>query len=171
MTMFVDTNVMLGKTCQFLYEFSWQWVWALTFGIWQRVLWKTFTDVSEERIPSIFSPLLFAMLSLRPYLEAGNIAFLWKSASFYQTIRRHIQKYRSGLWITYCIFFAVFLFINQKVNCCEILRILHCLDNRLTDGGKVVSLTCRPRLTLRKIFWYFVLSAKQCSITLIARLA
>jgi hypothetical protein len=25
---------------------------------------------------------------------------------------------------------------------CEILRLPHFLDNRLTDGGKVVSLTC-----------------------------
>jgi hypothetical protein len=33
---------------------------------------------------------------------------------------------------------------------CEILRIPHCLDNRLTDGGKVVSPTHRPRSTLQK---------------------
>jgi hypothetical protein len=30
---------------------------------------------------------------------------------------------------------------------CEMLRILHCLDNRLTDGCKVVSPTHRPRST------------------------
>jgi hypothetical protein len=29
---------------------------------------------------------------------------------------------------------------------CEILRIPHCLDSRLTDGGKVVSLPRRPSL-------------------------
>jgi hypothetical protein len=30
---------------------------------------------------------------------------------------------------------------------CETLRLPHCLDNRLTDGGEVVSLTRRPPLT------------------------
>jgi hypothetical protein len=30
---------------------------------------------------------------------------------------------------------------------CEKLRIPHCLDNRLTDGAKVVSPTHRPRST------------------------
>jgi hypothetical protein len=30
------------------------------------------------------------------------------------------------------------------------LRIPHCLDNRLTDGGKVVSLRHRPRYTNQK---------------------
>jgi hypothetical protein len=33
---------------------------------------------------------------------------------------------------------------------CEMLRIPHCVDNRLTDGGQVVSLTRRPRSTLQK---------------------
>jgi hypothetical protein len=33
------------------------------------------------------------------------------------------------------------------------LRILHCLDNRLTDGGKVVSLTHRQRSTPRKHYF------------------
>jgi hypothetical protein len=30
---------------------------------------------------------------------------------------------------------------------CEMLRISHCLDNWLTDGGKTVSPTHRPRST------------------------
>jgi hypothetical protein len=30
---------------------------------------------------------------------------------------------------------------------CEMLRIPHCLDSRLTDGGKLVSPTHRPRST------------------------
>jgi hypothetical protein len=34
----------------------------------------------------------------------------------------------------------------------EILRIPHCLDNRLTDGGKVVSLKHRPRSIPQKHF-------------------
>jgi hypothetical protein len=33
------------------------------------------------------------------------------------------------------------------------LRIAHCLDNRLTDGGKVVSLTHQPRSTLQKHYF------------------
>jgi hypothetical protein len=41
---------------------------------------------------------------------------------------------------------------------CKILRIPHCLDNRLTDGGKVVSPTYRPLLsspeTLFVCLWY-----------------
>jgi hypothetical protein len=39
---------------------------------------------------------------------------------------------------------------------CEMLRALHCVDNRLTDGGEVVGLTHRPRPTLLK-FYYFLL--------------
>jgi hypothetical protein len=38
------------------------------------------------------------------------------------------------------------------------LRIPHCLDNRLTDGGKVVSPTHRPHFTHKKHYfvcvWY-----------------
>jgi hypothetical protein len=34
---------------------------------------------------------------------------------------------------------------------CETLRLPHLLDNRLTDGGKVVSLTRRTPFTPRKI--------------------
>jgi hypothetical protein len=34
---------------------------------------------------------------------------------------------------------------------CGMLRIPHCLGSRLTDGGKVVSLTHRPRSTPRNI--------------------
>jgi hypothetical protein len=48
---------------------------------------------------------------------------------------------------------------------CKMLRILHCLDNRLIDGGKVVSPTDRPLLyspeTLFLCFWYsFLLEAE-----------
>jgi hypothetical protein len=35
------------------------------------------------------------------------------------------------------------------------LRIPHCLDNRFTDGGKVVSHTHRPRSTPQKQYVYF----------------
>jgi hypothetical protein len=34
---------------------------------------------------------------------------------------------------------------------CDTSRLPHFLDNRLTDGGEVVSLTCRPHFISRKI--------------------
>jgi hypothetical protein len=37
---------------------------------------------------------------------------------------------------------------------CETSRLPHLLDNRLTDGGKVVSLTRRPLFTLQEDSWY-----------------
>jgi hypothetical protein len=43
---------------------------------------------------------------------------------------------------------------------CKILRILHCLDSRLIDGGKVVSFTHRPHHSPQKhffCFWYSLL--------------
>jgi hypothetical protein len=36
---------------------------------------------------------------------------------------------------------------------CEMLRISHCLDNRLIDGGKVVSPTHRPLFTPQKYYF------------------
>jgi hypothetical protein len=41
---------------------------------------------------------------------------------------------------------------------CERLRHPHFLDNRLTDGGEVVSLTRRPRFTPQEYSWYSFLS-------------
>jgi hypothetical protein len=43
---------------------------------------------------------------------------------------------------------------------CEMLRIPHCLDSRLTGGGKVVSLTRRPRCTPQKHFY----SGRLCTL-------
>jgi hypothetical protein len=36
---------------------------------------------------------------------------------------------------------------------CEMLRLPRCLDNRLTDAGKVVSLRHRPRSTSQKHYF------------------
>jgi hypothetical protein len=36
---------------------------------------------------------------------------------------------------------------------CEMLRVSHCLHNRLTDGVKVVSLTHQPRPTSQKHYF------------------
>jgi hypothetical protein len=38
---------------------------------------------------------------------------------------------------------------------CQMLRVPHCLDNRLTDGGKVVSPTHQPHLTPQKHYYFF----------------
>jgi hypothetical protein len=38
---------------------------------------------------------------------------------------------------------------------CEMLRFSHCLDNRLIDGGKVVSPTHRSHFILQKLFLIF----------------
>jgi hypothetical protein len=37
---------------------------------------------------------------------------------------------------------------------CETSRLPHFLDNRLTDGGEVVSLTRRPPFTPQEYSWY-----------------
>jgi hypothetical protein len=37
---------------------------------------------------------------------------------------------------------------------CETSRLPHCLENWLTDGGKVVSLTRRPHLYPQEDSWY-----------------
>jgi hypothetical protein len=39
----------------------------------------------------------------------------------------------------------------RRPQSCEPLRLPHFIDDRLTDGGKVVSLTSRPLFTTRKI--------------------
>jgi hypothetical protein len=37
---------------------------------------------------------------------------------------------------------------------CEMSRLPHLLDNQLTEGSKVVSLTCRPPITPQEDSWY-----------------
>jgi hypothetical protein len=39
---------------------------------------------------------------------------------------------------------------------CEMLRIQHCLDNRLTDGDKFDSLTLRPRSAPQNHYFYLL---------------
>jgi hypothetical protein len=44
---------------------------------------------------------------------------------------------------------------------CETSKLPHLLGNRLTDGGKVVSLTRQPRFTPQESSWYsFLLEAE-----------
>jgi hypothetical protein len=47
---------------------------------------------------------------------------------------------------------------------CETSRRSHFLDNRLTDGGEVVSLTCRPLFIPKEDSWYsFLLEAESAA--------
>jgi hypothetical protein len=45
---------------------------------------------------------------------------------------------------------------------CEMLRIPHCLDNRFTDGGKVVSPTHPPQFTPQKHYYFYVSGTHFC---------
>jgi hypothetical protein len=45
---------------------------------------------------------------------------------------------------------------------CDMLRIPHCLDNRLIDGGKVISLTHRPLSTPQKHYFFNVSGTQFC---------
>jgi hypothetical protein len=45
---------------------------------------------------------------------------------------------------------------------CEMLRIPHCLDNRLTDGGMVVSPTNQPHFTPQKYDYFYVSGTYLC---------
>jgi hypothetical protein len=45
---------------------------------------------------------------------------------------------------------------------CEILRIPHCPDSRLTDGGKVVSPMHRPYFTPQKHYYFYVSDTHFC---------
>jgi hypothetical protein len=50
---------------------------------------------------------------------------------------------------------------------CETLRHPHLIDNRLTDGGEVISLTRRPPFTPQKESWYsFLLEAESTIVRL-----
>jgi hypothetical protein len=45
---------------------------------------------------------------------------------------------------------------------CEILSIPHCLGNRFTDGGKVVSPTHPPHFTSHKDYYFYVSGTHFC---------
>jgi hypothetical protein len=54
---------------------------------------------------------------------------------------------------------------------CETSRLPHCLDNRLTDGGEVVSLTRRPAVLYpEEDLWYSFLLEAQSTPRAIERL-
>jgi hypothetical protein len=68
----------------------------------------------------------------------------------------------SGIYaISYRIYKAVPVTGREGPYCCETSRFQHFLDNRLTDGGKVVSLTRRPPFIPQEDSWYsFLLEAE-----------
>jgi hypothetical protein len=45
---------------------------------------------------------------------------------------------------------------------CDMLRIPHCLDSRLTDGGKVASPTHQPHFTPQKHYYFYVSGTHFC---------
>jgi hypothetical protein len=45
---------------------------------------------------------------------------------------------------------------------CEMLRIPHCVDNRLIDSGKAVSLTHPPQFTPQKHYYFYVSGTHFC---------
>jgi hypothetical protein len=51
-----------------------------------------------------------------------------------------------------------------------VMELPHFLDNRLTDGGEVVSLTRRPALTRQEDSWYSFLLEAESSPWAIVRL-
>jgi hypothetical protein len=55
---------------------------------------------------------------------------------------------------------AILVTCRVGASSCETSRLPHCLDNRLTDGGEVVSLTRRPPFAPQEDSWYsFLLDA------------
>jgi hypothetical protein len=63
--------------------------------------------------------------------------------------------------------FVLFLFVvpvtgRGGLQGCEMLRIQHCLDNRLTDGGKVVSPMNRPHSTPEKHYYFSGFGSHLC---------
>jgi hypothetical protein len=52
-----------------------------------------------------------------------------------------------------CLFVDIFNKSRGGLYGCEMLRITHCLDNRLTNGGEVVSPTHRPLYIPRTIIF------------------
>jgi hypothetical protein len=75
-------------------------------------------------------------------------------------LRTHMTMYMYKNIILY----VLYIYINMDVYVffvagrgglygCEMLRIPCCLDNRLTDGGKVVSPTHRPHFTPQNLFF------------------
>jgi hypothetical protein len=48
---------------------------------------------------------------------------------------------------------------------CEASKLPHFLDNRLTDDGEVVSLTCRPHFSPQEDSWYSFLLEAETSLS------
>jgi hypothetical protein len=69
--------------------------------------------------------------------------------------QKYVQKVKSK---------AIHITGRGGLRCCQTSRISHSVDNRLTDGGEVVSLTCRLRFTPREYFWYSFLSQAEYTL-------
>jgi hypothetical protein len=76
--------------------------------------------------------------------------------------QRKFEKHTSfAVCFCFMVKKKVKLSLQQAVEVHKMLRIPRCLENWLTDGCKVVRLTCQVRFTSRNIFWYsFLLEAE-----------
>jgi hypothetical protein len=87
--------------------------------------------------------------------NVGQCSFLLRYASHYiflSCINRQAKKKSKTIPVTG----------RGGLYGCEMLRIPHCLDNRLTDGGKVASPTHRPRSTPQKHYYFYVSGTHFC---------
>jgi hypothetical protein len=108
------------------------------------------TYVSEERSASIFWVTRIGELGTA-------LAYVATDARF--------EEVHSITRTTRCKSKAISVTGRGGLKGCKMLRIPHCLDNRLTDGGKIVSPTLRPLLyspeTIFLCLWYsFLLEAE-----------
>jgi hypothetical protein len=93
-------NAISGKgssTTTWDLTFSWRWwLWRVRSSrIWRSVVWKKFTDVSEERSVEQASSTLPAVAWLTLRLEDVHSKFLRNVVNIYSTIRSHILEDRN----------------------------------------------------------------------------
>jgi hypothetical protein len=98
----------------------------------------------------------YARQSCRNVIQLMAVRSSVTSINFYHIIRRHIKvhspvlRHRIDNPKSHIKSTAIPVKGRGRLQGCEMLSISHCLDNRLTDGVKVVSLTHRPHFTPQK---------------------
>jgi hypothetical protein len=109
---------------------------------------------------------VFALWRCSVEIQAIRITFLdfsWSSSILTLECRNNILNYTATVFFLIILQFvvhyvpkkskAIFVTGRGELQGCEMLRIPHCLDNRLTDCGKVVSPTHRLRSTPQKRYF------------------
>jgi hypothetical protein len=118
------------------------------------------TDVSEESIVSINRVIKIGELGTRLVTSKPKHA----AKKFYVSHRRENLKSYDVMCVS-CKLRTSCTYKNEAIPVtdhgglygCEMLRILHCVNNRLTDGGGVLILTQRQRSTLPNTFSFLPL--------------